>query len=186
MARKNKATCYRTVAGLNTSGTLDIFQQKVTNMPVSLLRLAEHEGIKIEYWDFKPPLEAIYWSYPGLPPVIGISNTITSRAHFRCVLAEELGHHFMTVGETIPKTFCRYRDRLEISKAEYQALKWAALHLIPLDKLQRAIRLNIKQRWELADYFDVTEEMIDFRLRLLDINPKEKAFAAAWMERRAN
>ncbi len=76
-------------------------------MPFSLLKFADEQGIIVEYWDFEPPLEAVYWSAPGVPPVIGLSRALFSnRAHFRCVLAEELGHHFTSVGSAIPQA-CR-------------------------------------------------------------------------------
>ncbi|KUK51875.1 MAG: hypothetical protein XD78_2337, partial [Desulfotomaculum sp. 46_296] len=56
-------------------------------MPFSLLKMADDYGIKVEYWDFRPPLEAVYWSFPGIPPVIGLANSLfESRPHFRCVL----------------------------------------------------------------------------------------------------
>jgi len=139
-------------------------------MPFSLLKMADDYGIKVEYWDFRPPLEAVYWSFPGIPPVIGLANSLfESRPHFRCVLAEELGHHFTTAGVAIPKTYFHYRDRLEVSRAEYRAMRWAALHLVPLDKLQQAVRWGVCERWELAEYFDVTEGLVDFRLRLPDV-----------------
>lgn len=142
-------------------------------MPFSLLKMADEHGIIVEYWDFRPPLEAVYWSFPGLPPVIGLARSLfESRAHFRCVLAEELGHHFTTAGVAIPKTYFHYRDRLEVSRVEYRAMRWAALYLMPLDKLRIAFRKGIYERWELADFFDVTEDMVDFRMALPDIREK--------------
>jgi Zn-dependent peptidase ImmA (M78 family) len=139
-------------------------------MPFSLLKMANEHGIAIEYWDFQPPLEAVYWTAPGMPPVIGLSRALFSnRAHFRCVLAEELGHHFTSVGQAIPQTSFHYRDRLNVSRAEYRALRWAAQHLIPLDELRKAIIEGVRERWELAEHFDVTEDMIDFRLQLPDV-----------------
>lgn len=140
-------------------------------MPLGLFNLAEKEGIDIEWWDFSPPLEAVYWALPGLPPIIGLSSWLEqgSTAHFRCVLAEELGHHYTTTINAIPQTFFHYRDRLEVSRAEYRALRWAALHLMPRDDILRAIKSGLVERWQLAEYFNVTEEMVDFRLKLSDM-----------------
>ncbi|MDK2816207.1 MAG: hypothetical protein PWR22_836 [Moorella sp. (in: firmicutes)] len=139
-------------------------------MPINLLKIAEREGIVIDYWDFKPPLQAVYWTEPGIPPIIGLSWTLlNNRPLFRCILAEELGHHFTTVGDAIPKTYYNYSDRLMVSRAEYRALKWAALYLMPLNKLVQAFKEGIVERWELAEYFDVTEQMVDFRLKLPDL-----------------
>ncbi len=140
-------------------------------MPMELFQLAEREGIIIEWWDFEPPLEAVYWAAPKLPPVIGLSNSLdrVSRAYFRCVLAEELGHHFTTAGQRIPRTFFHYRNRLEVSAAEYRALRWAAEWLMPRDKLTRALRRGVAQVWELAEFFNVTEQMAAFRLQIPDV-----------------
>jgi len=140
-------------------------------MPMELFQLAEREGIIIEWWDFEPPLEAVYWAAPKLPPVIGLANSLdyAPRAYFRCVLAEELGHHFTTVGCRIPRTYFHYRDRMEVSRAEYRALRWAAQWLIPLDKLVKAFKKGITEKWEIAEYFDVTESMVSFRLSLPDM-----------------
>lgn len=70
---------------------------------MDLWTLAKQEGIKIEWWNFEPPLEAIYWHKPGLPPIIGLSKTLKqcSSAYFRCVLAEEIGHHFTATSNTL-------------------------------------------------------------------------------------
>lgn len=142
-------------------------------MPFSLLKLAEQEGIEVDYWDFAPPLEAVYWSHPSLPPVIGLGKHLfSSRARFRCVLAEELGHHFTTVGNAVPLTFYHYSDRLRVTRAEYRALKWAAYYLLPFDKLKKAFSDGVLLSWELAEYFNVTEQMVKFRLRLPDVRQR--------------
>lgn len=137
-------------------------------MPLGLVKYAEANGIRVEYWDFAPPLEAVYWSAPGLgiPPVIGLSRSLFScRAHFRTVLAEELGHHFISARNGLPKTFFHYRDRLEVRREEQRALQWAARFLIPTNKLREAVKRGIKECWELAEYFGVDEELVRFRLR---------------------
>jgi Zn-dependent peptidase ImmA (M78 family) len=136
----------------------------------NLFALAEREGIAIEWWDFKPPLEAVYWATPGLPPVIGLANSLAAvpRAYFRSVLAEELGHFYTTAANALPVTFFHYRDRLAVSRAEYRARKWAALYLVPERKLYRALRKGIREVWELAEWFGVTEEIMALRLNLLD------------------
>ncbi len=140
-------------------------------MPFEMLKLAHEEGIKVEYWDFEPPLDGIYVAVPGLPPVIGMSNRLfESSPRFRCVLAEELGHHFTTVGDALPKKFFHYRDRLSVSKAEYRALKWAAEYLMPRAKLERAFRSGCTEIWGLAERFGVTDEMAKFRLEMISDN----------------
>lgn len=137
-------------------------------MSLSLLKLADHEGIKVEYFDFAPPVNGLYWAEEGLPPVIGLDRSLSSNTPLlRCVLAEELGHHFTTVGDRIPKTYYSQSDRLLVSKAEYKALRWAAIYLMPRPELYNAFDNGIISTWELADYFNVTEDMVRFRCQLL-------------------
>lgn len=136
-------------------------------MPFELLRIAYDEGIKVEYWNFEPPLEGIYVAIPDLPPVIGISNRLFECSpRFRCVLAEELGHHFTTAGDALPKKLFHYRDRLTVSQVEYRALRWAAEHLMPEDQLGQAFQSGCREVWELSEWFNVTHEMVSFRIKL--------------------
>jgi Zn-dependent peptidase ImmA (M78 family) len=62
-----------------------------------------------------------------------------------------------------------YADRLQISKTEYLAQKWAAMFLMPRDDVLNAIRQSINEIWELAEYFDVTEAFARFRMELPDV-----------------
>lgn len=140
-------------------------------MSLELLGLIDKEGITVEWWDFSPPLEAVYWSSPVLPPIIGLSRHLKhgASAYFRCVLAEELGHHYTSTNNAIPQTFFHYRDRLDVSRAEYRALRWAAMYLMPYAEVLCALKTGHVERWQLAGYFNVTEEMVDFRFNLSDM-----------------
>lgn len=136
-----------------------------------LYEIASNEGIIVECWDFPKPLDAIYLYQPDLPPTIGISNRIASDSPlFRCILAEELGHHFTSIGKCISHQNMSYHERLSVSKVEYQAVKWAAETLLPFQNLKRAI---FRERYcsinAMAEYFGVTIEMVEFRMRLNDI-----------------
>ena len=83
---------------------------------------AKGKGTPLSDWDFEPPLEAVYFSVPGAPPTIGLSNRLLrDPTLFRCVLAEEIGHHFTTVGDALPKTYFHYAQGLTVSRAEYRA-----------------------------------------------------------------
>jgi len=133
-----------------------------------LFALAKKECIAVWWWDFAPPVKGLYWAPPGLAPLIALDHSLThNNSLLRTVLAEELGHHFTTADDCLCRTYCNYRSRIFVNKAEYQALKWAAEHLIPADQLAQAVGRGPLERWELAEYFDVTEEMVEFRLRLL-------------------
>jgi Zn-dependent peptidase ImmA (M78 family) len=136
----------------------------------TLVNLANELGIDVEFWDFEPPLDAVYWSIPGMPPVIGIAEHLLNKPRLlNCIMAEELGHHYTTTGDALPKTHFHYANKLKISRAEYRALRWAAQYLIPLEKLDECNFNRIFTVWDLADYFDVTEEFMTFRLGLPDM-----------------
>jgi len=131
--------------------------------------VAEQEKINIRWWDFVPPVLGLYWAPRGKQPVIGLDNSLEDKPRLlRCVMAEELGHHFTTSTKCINNVCFNYRDRLDISQVEFKALRWAALYLIPLDHLDKSIRHGVIESWELAEQFDVTEKMVKFRLSLPD------------------
>lgn len=88
---------------------------------------------------------------------------------FRCVLAEELGHHYTSAGNNLPVKFSSYRQKMNISRSEYYARKWAALELMPLDMVKKALAAGILEVWELAEEFDVTEDVVRFRMGLPDV-----------------
>ena len=138
-------------------------------MPFQMFVLAEKSGVDVLYWNFKKPYEAVYLTIPGCPPVIGLCQSLlNSRAHFRSVFAEELGHHFTSAGTNALKPHFHFVDKLLYSRDEYRAMKWAVDYLIPEKELGYAINeKGLTDVWQLKDYFCVDEEMIDFRLRSL-------------------
>jgi hypothetical protein len=95
--------------------------------------LAEAEGIRWGFWPFPYPFQGIYL-YRGAhkPPLIGIADRLIRLPVLaRSVFYEELGHHFMSVPYGLPYRFHSQTQRLAYSKMEKQALRWAALKLIP-------------------------------------------------------
>jgi Zn-dependent peptidase ImmA (M78 family) len=132
-----------------------------------MYKIARAEGIDVEWHSFRSRIRGLYWAPGGIPPVIWLDKSLEHNNRIlRCVMAEELGHHFTLDRDCLTRTYFNYRDRLAVSRAEYRAFRWAANYLIPMDKLEQAIRSGIVTRWELAEYFDVTEDMIGFRLKL--------------------
>jgi len=88
-----------------------------------------------------------------------------SNRKLKCVLAEELGHYF--TGSTYNnKKQENYREKIEISRKEYRAKKWQVFYLIPEEKFLEAVRRGITEIWELAEYFNVEEEVIKFYIKL--------------------
>lgn len=140
-------------------------------------KIIEKENIALEEWEFEPPIQAIYVADTALErPVIGLARHLRHRtqAERRCILAEELGHHYTTSGVCIVHFNLSFSARLEVSRAEHQALKWAALHLVPRRDLLRALAAELNL-YGLAEEFDVTPQMMEFRLKLLEQERQARA-----------
>lgn len=70
------------------------------------------------------------------------------------ILAHELGH--CDTGSFYNK----YSDFDIRAKHEYRADKWAIKKLVPKDELNEAFEHGIVEPWDLAEYFNVTEDFI--------------------------
>ena len=83
---------------------------------LDMFRIAENEGIEIYWWGFHPSILGLYWAPYYLPPIIGLNREIEHNTPLlRTIMAEELGHHFTSTGLGVYRTFCHYRNRMEIS-----------------------------------------------------------------------
>lgn len=132
-----------------------------------LFRIAEENDIIIEYVSFPRNIQGLYYKEPGLPPMIGINERIVSNTKlFACVLAEELGHHFTTVGDTCAEYYS-YAARLDIDKKETMAMKWATETLLPAYEIVEAAREGITTFEDLADKLEVTGEFLLKRLEFI-------------------
>lgn len=72
-----------------------------------------------------------------------------------CVLAEELGHYYTSSGNILDQDDVRNRQQ------ELRARAWAYDKRIGLIGLIRAFEHGCRNRYEIADYLDVTEEFLD-------------------------
>ena len=71
-----------------------------------------------------------------------------------CVLAEELGHHYTTVGNILDQTNVMNR------KQEQQARTWAYNKLIGLMGIVDSYKAGCRNSNEMAEYLNVTEEFL--------------------------
>ena len=128
-----------------------------------LIEQAEAEGVGVAWHDFGGDTLGLY-VYDDIP-MIGIDKSIKDNLFLsRCVLAEELGHHFTSVGRSI--YYCRSLRNINVCKSEHKALRWAAWYLIPRGSIKLALLDGADTVKKMAHYFRVTEEMIWFRLRI--------------------
>ena len=86
---------------------------------------------------------------------IGISKDITTSSEKACVLSEELGHYYTTVGNIINLSDAQNR------KQERQARLWAYNNRIGLYGLIRAYEHGCTSRYDIAEYLNVTEEFLE-------------------------
>lgn len=84
---------------------------------------------------------------------IGINNDIKSSDQ-NVHMAHELGHCLTG------SMYNMYAPLDNRDKHELRADKWAFKTLVPLKKLITAVERGIKEIWELADFFTVTEDFI--------------------------
>lgn len=85
---------------------------------------------------------------------IAIRKDIDTSIEKTCVLAEELGHHHTSVGCILDQTDAGNR------KQERQARLWGYNKLIGLNRLIDAYEHGCQNRYELAEYLEVTDEYL--------------------------
>lgn len=86
---------------------------------------------------------------------IAIRQDIDTEKEKACVLAEELGHYYTTVGDILDQS------KPESRKQERQARLWAYNKQIGLIGLVRAFEHGCQNRFEIAEYLEVTEEFLE-------------------------
>ena len=86
---------------------------------------------------------------------IAIRKDIDTSIEKSCILAEELGHYYTTVGNIIDLSDAQNR------KQERQARIWAYNKQIGLRGLIKAYEQGCKNRYEIAEFLEVTEEFLE-------------------------
>lgn len=119
-----------------------------------LLKEAAHRGIDIYEEPMKPKIKGLYCDN-----IIWINRFTPTLKEKACILAEELGHYYTSAGNILDQT------KTENRKQERCARAWAYKRLIPLSSIVQAYQEGIRNRYEFAEYLDVTEEFLDDALK---------------------
>lgn len=120
-----------------------------------LLQLAEQEGIEVVHSSRIGRLAGMY-----VDKIIVLNPEHTKDdAAYKCILAEELGHYFTSVGDI------RNQNDLDNRSQERQARAWSYEVLMPMSSLINAFNEGVKNRYELAIYLNVTETFIEEGLK---------------------
>lgn len=109
----------------------------------------EHNNLNIQEMDLSgvDGLKGLY-----IDNCIAIDKNIPTSTEKACILAEELGHYFTTVGNIL--------DQSEVSnrKQEQRARLWAYDRMIGLLGLIDCYKAGCRNRYEAAEHLGVTEE----------------------------
>lgn len=113
-----------------------------------LLEEAAAENISVyENFHFNSNLKGLYIDHN-----IALSDTLKTTAEKAAILAEELGHHYTSVGNILDPSDMYNR------KQERQTRMWSYNRLIGLQGLVDAYCGGYREFHEVAEYLDVTEE----------------------------
>ena len=85
---------------------------------------------------------------------IAINRSLPTQAEKSCILAEELGHHYTTVGNILDQNDVMNR------KQEYRARFYGYNLKIGLTGLIRAYEAGCRNFFEMAEFLDATEEYL--------------------------
>lgn len=90
----------------------------------------------------------------GVGNMILLNRNLETDRERKCILAEEMGHQYKTVGDITDQT------KLENQQQELRARQWGYEKLVPLSAIVQAYHARVKGRYEIAEYLDVTEELL--------------------------
>lgn len=115
------------------------------------------EGVDIIDYNFKSSnLKGLYQDN-----TIALSRQIKTSAERNCILAEEMGHHYTSAGNILdPKNVMN-------RKQEYRARIWAYCKLLQPTDLIDAFKNGCRNRFETAEYLDITEDFLENSINYL-------------------
>lgn len=114
----------------------------------------EKEGVEIIEMKFKGTSKGLYSDN-----VIALDSKIETDSEKRCVLVEEMGHHYTSHGDILDISDIRNL------KQEKRARNWGYEKLVGIMDLINAYKKGIKNRHDLAEYLNVTEEFLGLALQ---------------------
>lgn len=115
-----------------------------------LLMETKNEGISVdEDFYFESNLKGLY-----IDKNIALASSLETSNEKTCVLAEELGHYYTTVGNILDQS------KTENRKQELHARAWAYNKMVGLIGLVNSYEHGCKSLHETADYLNVTEEFL--------------------------
>lgn len=119
-----------------------------------LYQLAEEQNIAVDRFALKRREALSYMDLDGSCYIAIDPDKLKGELDEKMKMAHEMGHCF--TGSFYNKyATCDVRR-----KHEHRADKWAIRRLVPVAALVSAVAEGHTEIWDLADYFDVTEELM--------------------------
>lgn len=106
-------------------------------------------GITIDYINFESERLCGLYIDGSIALKVGMSSSKTAD-----VLAEELGHHYTSIGNIL------MQDTINARKQEHTARLWAYNKRIGLTGILKAFQNHCTSRYEIAEYLDVSEDTL--------------------------
>jgi len=116
----------------------------------SLYKIIDEAYITLVEDDIPGKVKGLYFDN-----IIVLHKSIETEAEKNCILAEEIGHYFTASDIIIDKS------KLKNEKQEEAAHRWAIKELIDPARFIDAFKVGVRNRWELSQFLDVTEEFIE-------------------------
>lgn len=114
-----------------------------------LLKETEEDGIEVITLPLHGKTKGLYCD-----GTIALNKNIPTTSEKTCVLAEELGHYYTTVGNILNTSITAN------SKQEVKARRWAIKRLVTLKKIVQAFKAGCRNMYEMAEYIGVTEDFL--------------------------
>lgn len=113
----------------------------------------EDNHIEIDDYNIGDRKAAIFHT-KDFTSIVKNPTLIESATEEKSILMHELGHYHTG-------SYYKYDTGFAAKqRKEYRANRWAVMNYIPIDELKTAFHKGYTQAYELAEYFDVTEEFI--------------------------
>lgn len=119
-----------------------------------------YDELQEKYNDEVTSIETDLSEIPGLKGLyhdgcIAVEKNLETCVEKGCIYAEELGHHFTSTGDILNQ------NKSENRKQEQHARIWAYNEMLGLIGIIRAFEYGCRNRYEIAEYLDITEEFFE-------------------------
>jgi len=132
---------------------------------IDLYNLADRRKIQIHNYRISDTKKAMCADIDDTKHITLDKSKIQSSIEEKELLGEELGHFETNSLYFLKHTHTKMYES-NISWCEYRANRWKIHHLLPLKYLDAAIKRGIFETYELAEYFEVSENFIEEALDL--------------------